>query len=59
MFKLGAELSLLVAQSMLLLCDNIPSVLHFCFVLYRDVNRDRNLRSAVEDRLLRVIYYVT
>ncbi|VVB03157.1 unnamed protein product [Arabis nemorensis] len=56
--QLGVELSLLVARSMFSLCDNIPSVLHFCFVLYRDVNRDRNLGSAVEDRLLRVIYYV-
>ncbi|CAH2048334.1 unnamed protein product, partial [Thlaspi arvense] len=52
--RLGVELSLYVAQSMFLLCDDIRTMLEFCFKLWRRVV----CQSPVSERLLRVIHYV-
>ena len=56
--QLGVDLSLFVAESMFLMCDNIHSMIHFCLKLWRDVKRDLKPCSPVVERLLRVIHYV-
>uniref|UniRef100_A0A1J3F3T8 Uncharacterized protein n=2 Tax=Noccaea caerulescens TaxID=107243 RepID=A0A1J3F3T8_NOCCA len=56
--RLGVDFSLHVAQLMFLLCDDIRSMLWFCYKLWRVVKRDRNPNSPVVERLLRVIHYV-
>ncbi|KAG7584632.1 hypothetical protein ISN45_Aa02g000330 [Arabidopsis thaliana x Arabidopsis arenosa] len=56
--QLGVELSLYVAESMFLLCDDIRTMLVFCFILWRNAIRYRNHDSPVVERLLRVIHYV-
>uniref|UniRef100_A0A1J3IME1 Uncharacterized protein n=1 Tax=Noccaea caerulescens TaxID=107243 RepID=A0A1J3IME1_NOCCA len=55
---LGVELSLHVAESMFLLCDDIRSMLQFCLKLWRDVKRDLKPDSPVVERLLRVMHHV-
>ncbi|CAA7031928.1 unnamed protein product [Microthlaspi erraticum] len=55
---LGVELSLYVAESMFLLCDDIRGMLLFCFKLWRDVKRDLKPCSPVVERLLRVMHHV-
>ncbi|CAH8342613.1 unnamed protein product [Eruca vesicaria subsp. sativa] len=54
----GVELSLYVAQSMFLLCDDIRSMLLFCFKLWRDAKRCVYPNSLVLERVVRVIHYV-
>lgn len=61
--RLGVELSLYVAQSMFLLCDDIRSMLRFCFKLWRDAKGDHDdvmmiPDSPVVERLLGAIPYV-
>ncbi|KAJ4887686.1 hypothetical protein Rs2_27434 [Raphanus sativus] len=56
--RVGVELSLYVAQSMFLLCDDIRTVLWFCFKLWRDTKRYSYANSLVLERVLRVIHYV-
>ncbi|CAH2048189.1 unnamed protein product [Thlaspi arvense] len=56
--RLGVELSLYVAQSMFLLCDDIRSMLIFCFKLWRDAKNDLNPNSPVAERLLRLMHYI-
>ncbi|KFK23206.1 hypothetical protein AALP_AAs59823U000200 [Arabis alpina] len=56
--QLGVDLSLYVAQSMFLLCDDVHSVLWFCYKLWGDAQRNRNPDSPVVERLLCVIHYV-
>uniref|UniRef100_A0A1J3FTH4 Uncharacterized protein n=1 Tax=Noccaea caerulescens TaxID=107243 RepID=A0A1J3FTH4_NOCCA len=56
--QLGVELSVYVAQSMFLLCDDIRSVLLFCLKLWRDATQYHNRDSLVAERLLRVVHYV-
>ncbi|XP_010517194.1 PREDICTED: uncharacterized protein LOC104792689 [Camelina sativa] len=56
--RLGVELSLYIAESMFLLCDNIRMMLRFCYRLWRDAKRDLIGDSPVVERLLRVIHYV-
>ncbi|ESQ28990.1 hypothetical protein EUTSA_v10023974mg, partial [Eutrema salsugineum] len=53
--QLGVELSLYVAESMFLLCDDISCMLRFCFKLWRD---DLKPSSPLGERLLRVMHYV-
>ncbi|XP_019099770.1 PREDICTED: uncharacterized protein LOC104784261, partial [Camelina sativa] len=56
--RLGVELSLFIAESMFLLCDNIRMMLRFCYRLWMDAKRDLIGDSPVVERLLRVIHYV-
>ncbi|EOA35174.1 hypothetical protein CARUB_v10020319mg [Capsella rubella] len=56
--QLGVELSLYVAECMFLLCDDVSSMLRFCFNVWRDAIRNRNRDSPVLERLVRVFYYV-
>ncbi|CAA7054322.1 unnamed protein product [Microthlaspi erraticum] len=56
--KLGAEMCLFVAESMFLLCDDIRSMLWFCYKLWGDARKDRSPDSPVVERLLCVIHYV-
>ncbi|XP_019089998.1 PREDICTED: uncharacterized protein LOC104737890 [Camelina sativa] len=56
--QLGVELSLCVAESMFLLCDEIWSVLQFCLKLWKSVRRFRKTGSPVGERLLRVMHHV-
>ncbi|CAN7004930.1 unnamed protein product [Brassica oleracea var. botrytis] len=56
--RLGVELSLYIAQAMFLLCDDIRSMLWFCFKLWRDAGRYIYPNSLVLERVLRVIHYV-
>uniref|UniRef100_A0A1J3E7D5 Uncharacterized protein n=1 Tax=Noccaea caerulescens TaxID=107243 RepID=A0A1J3E7D5_NOCCA len=53
--RLGVELSLCLAKSMFLLCDDIHTMLWFCLKLWRGVIPYRN---PVLERLLRVIHFV-
>uniref|UniRef100_A0A1J3DM37 Uncharacterized protein n=4 Tax=Noccaea caerulescens TaxID=107243 RepID=A0A1J3DM37_NOCCA len=53
--RLGVELSLHVAQSMFLLCDDISKMLGFCYRLLRHVTP---LRNPAIERLLLVMHYV-
>ncbi|EOA26579.1 hypothetical protein CARUB_v10022638mg [Capsella rubella] len=55
--RLGVELSLFIAESMFLLCDDIRIMLWFCYRLCRDAKRDVTGDSPVVERLLRVIHY--
>ncbi|CAA7034885.1 unnamed protein product [Microthlaspi erraticum] len=56
--RLGVGFSLHVAQLMFLLCDDIRSMLWFCYKLWRVVKREWNPNSPVVERLLRVIHHV-
>ncbi|CAH2072450.1 unnamed protein product [Thlaspi arvense] len=56
--RLGVELSLHVAQSMFVLCDDIRTMLWFCFKLWRDANMGATNDTHVMDRLLCVMHYV-
>ncbi|VVA98002.1 unnamed protein product [Arabis nemorensis] len=56
--RLGVKLSLYVADSMFLLCDDIRCMLRFCFKLWRDAKMDLTPCSPVVEKLLRVIHYV-
>lgn len=53
--KLGVDLSVYVAESMFCLCDDIPTMLEFCFELWSCVIADQN---PVSERLLHAIHYV-
>lgn len=53
--RLGVELSLYVAESMFLLCDDVQTMLRFCFKIWKGVIMYRN---PVLERLLLVIHYV-
>uniref|UniRef100_A0A1J3HUE8 Uncharacterized protein n=1 Tax=Noccaea caerulescens TaxID=107243 RepID=A0A1J3HUE8_NOCCA len=53
--RLGVELSLHVARSMFLLCDDTGKMLVFCARLFRDVTP---LRNPVLDKLLLVMHHV-
>ncbi|WZZ40238.1 hypothetical protein YC2023_036497 [Brassica napus] len=53
--RLGVEFSVHVAQSMLLLCDDIPTLSWFCYMLWKGVIRGQN---HVLERLLRVMHFV-
>ncbi|VVB03727.1 unnamed protein product [Arabis nemorensis] len=56
--RLGVELSLYVAESMFLLCDDIRTVLWFCHNLWGETIRDVINENHVTDRLLRVMHHV-
>ncbi|XP_010491492.1 PREDICTED: uncharacterized protein LOC104769067 isoform X2 [Camelina sativa] len=53
--QLGVELSVSVAESMFLLCDDIHTMLWFCFKLWKYTLPPS---SPVSERLLRVVHYV-
>lgn len=53
--RLGAQLSVRVAHSMLLLCDDIPTMSWFCYILWKGITRNRN---HVLETLLRVMHFV-
>ncbi|CAH8334548.1 unnamed protein product [Eruca vesicaria subsp. sativa] len=61
--RLGVELSLYVAESMFLMCDDIRSVLLFCNRLLSAVVKDLKQQqppqdSPVTERIVRVFHYV-
>ncbi|CAA7028953.1 unnamed protein product [Microthlaspi erraticum] len=56
--QLGVELSLYVAQAMLVLCGDIRRVLRFCLKLWRDATRHQHRGKLVPERLLRVMHFV-
>ncbi|EFH59274.1 hypothetical protein ARALYDRAFT_897979 [Arabidopsis lyrata subsp. lyrata] len=56
--RLGVELSLHVAGSMLYLCDDIRSMLRFCYKFLEDARKDLAPDSPVMKSLLGVIHYV-
>ncbi|CAA7053834.1 unnamed protein product [Microthlaspi erraticum] len=53
--RLGVSLSLYVAESMFLLCDDIGTMLSFCYKLWKYTLPPS---EPVSERLLRVIHYV-
>ncbi|KFK33698.1 hypothetical protein AALP_AA5G048400 [Arabis alpina] len=63
--RLGFKLSVSLAESMFLLCDDIRSMLWFCYKLFRDANSyqksessNANSDSPVVKRMLRVSHHV-
>ncbi|CAL9221096.1 unnamed protein product [Arabidopsis halleri] len=56
--RLGVELSLHVAGSMFYLCDDIRSMLRFCYKFLEDARKDLAPDSPVMKSLLGVIHYV-
>ncbi|ESQ42145.1 hypothetical protein EUTSA_v10014714mg [Eutrema salsugineum] len=58
LLRLGVELSLYVAQSMFVLCDDVRTVLRFCYTIWIDAKVGAVNESHVIDRLLRVMHYV-